>query len=158
MKKFSLRAIDKLGFTKSHFIMLLTIIILCGGVEVRSHSLIRSLWIDEAWVANSAYSKSLGDVFWDGNWLQTNPPMFIIILRIATHAIGYNSELLRIVPYMFGVLSLFLFAYIAQRFLRPGFSLFACSLFFFSDEFVAYTLQLKQYSSDVFVTLVLALF
>ena len=146
---------DKLSFIKSHFIMLLTIALLLGGVAVRSHSFKRSLWLDEAWVANSAYSTSIEDVFWGGNWLQTTPPLYLIILRITANAIGYNPDVLRVVPYFFGILSLFLFIYLSRRFLSPSFSLFACSLFFFSPGIVFYTMQLKQYISDIFVTLAL---
>jgi hypothetical protein len=146
---------DMLRFIRSHFIMLLTIILLCGGVAVRSHSIDRSLWLDEAWVANSAYATSIEDVFWGGNWLQTTPPLYMIILRFLTNAIGDNLDLLRLIPYFFGILTLFLFIYLSRRFLNPSFALFACSLFFFSPRLVFYTIQLKQYISDVFVTLVL---
>lgn len=146
---------NKLRLLTSRLIFVLTIILLCGGVAVRSHSLERSLWLDEAWVANSVYATSIQDMFWGGNWLQTSPPLFMIILRIASHALGYHPEMLRIVPCLFGILSLFLFIYLSRRILSSSFSLFACSLFFYSPEIILNTLQLKQYSSDIFTALAL---
>jgi hypothetical protein len=54
-----------------------------------------------------------------------------------------------------GIASIAPMVYIACRLLRPGFSLVAIFLFVFSPELVRYSHELKQYSSDVLVSLML---
>src|SRR5262245_66335876 len=53
----------------------LVLLILCGllvaGVITRVHLLDRSLWLDEAWVANSIRAASLQQAIYYDDWLQT---------------------------------------------------------------------------------------
>ena len=45
------------------------------GVGLRFHDLGRSLWNDEAWVANSVLTDTLYRMFHYEAWLQTTPPL-----------------------------------------------------------------------------------
>ena len=65
----------------------------------------RSLWLDEAWVANSIRANSLGEVFWGGEWLQTSPPLFLLIARAAVNVSGLSTETLRLVPLVFACIA-----------------------------------------------------
>jgi hypothetical protein len=48
----------------------------------------RSLWLDEAWVANSINAPALGGMFHYPNWLQTSPPLFLLLARGAVGMFG----------------------------------------------------------------------
>jgi len=56
----------------------LILLILCGllaaGVITRVQFLDRSLWLDEAWVANSIRAANLQQAIYYDDWLQTTPP------------------------------------------------------------------------------------
>jgi hypothetical protein len=51
----------------------------------------RSLWFDEAWVANSATATSLYEVFYYPHWLQTSPPLFLLVVRASVAAFGLTT-------------------------------------------------------------------
>ncbi len=65
----------------------------------------RSLWLDEAWVANSIHANSLGEMLWGGEWLQTSPPLFLLIARAAVNVFGLSTETLRAVPLLFACIA-----------------------------------------------------
>jgi hypothetical protein len=135
--------------------LVLFILIFLAGSFVRLHSLNRSLWLDEAWVANSVLTPALNDTFYYGSWLQTSPPLFLIILRCTSNVIRGLPESLRFVPALFGIFSILAMIYLSCKLLKPGFALIATLFFAFSPYLIDQTQSLKQYSSDVFSAVVL---
>lgn len=133
-------------------------LILIAGSLVRFNSIYRSLYLDEAWVANSVLTSSITNTIYYDSWLQTSPPLFLILLRWTSHVlkdIPNMPEALRFVPALFGVFSILAMIYLSLRLLKPNFALIATLLFAFSPYLVRETLTLKQYSSDVFSTIAL---
>lgn len=141
-------------FSKAHPLVLTCA---CGlfllGVFFRVHLLNRSLWLDEAWVANSLTTTTLYESFYYADWLQTTPPLFIMIARITSHLIGSSNWAFRLIPALAAILSLCLLIFIAWRFLQPYFALLALLLFALSPNVILYSQSLKQYSTDIFATL-----
>ena len=115
----------------------------------------RSLWLDEAWVANSVLEPTIGETIYYRSWLQTSPPLFLMLLRLVLAVLGISNETFRLVPVAFGITSVLLMIYIACRLLRPLFSLVAIFLFVFCPAVVYYSHEVKQFTSDVFVSLTL---
>ena len=148
-----------LGF--NHPIVLLILCpLLLAGIASRVHLLGRSLWLDEAWVANSMQAPTLSGAFFYDDWLQTSPPLFIALGRASILLLGTSNVALRVLPACFGVLAILLFVFIAFKFLKPTFALIGVLLFVVSPRVIVYSQSLKQYSSDVLATvglLVLAL-
>src|ERR1044071_1233527 len=62
--------------------------ILVFGAIMRLSYLDRSLWLDEAWVANSIQAPTLTEAFYYGDWLQTTPPLFVVVSRVITTLFG----------------------------------------------------------------------
>ncbi len=59
----------------------------------------RSLWLDEAWVANSIHAPSLREMFYYPDWLQTNPPSFLLLsLRAAINLVRTFQRIVPISP------------------------------------------------------------
>ena len=123
-----------------------------GGITRLSY-LDRSLWLDEAWVANSIQSASLYQAFYYDDWLQTTPPLFIAISRLITTLFGASNVAFRILPALAGIVSILLFSFIALRLLKPSYAMIATLLFVFNPRLILYSQSLKQYSTDVLSTL-----
>jgi hypothetical protein len=79
--------------------------LLLAGIITRVYSLDRSLWLDEAWVANSIQSASLGQAIYYDDWLQTTPPLFIALSRLIT-ALGTSNVAFRALPAFAGIVSI----------------------------------------------------
>jgi hypothetical protein len=138
-----------------YFMLLVLGILALGGVMTRVQFLDRSLWLDEAWVANSIRAASLRDAVYYDEWLQTTPPLFIALSRTVTEVFGTSNLAFRLLPAFFGILAIPLFAFIALRILKPGFAIVGMLLFISNPQLILYSQSLKQYSTDVFSTIAL---
>ena len=65
----------------------------------------RSLWLDEAWVANSINAPTLSEMFYYPNWLQSSPPLFLLASRGTVRVLGLSNRSLRIVPLAMALLA-----------------------------------------------------
>ncbi len=129
--------------------------LLMAGAAVRLHGLDRSLWLDEAWVANSVLAPDLGDMLRYPAWLQTSPPLFLFLVRAAVAVAGESNAVFRAVPAFFSLAALGLLAGLAWRWLRPPAALVALALFALSPRVAAAGASLKAYASDTFCSLLL---
>lgn len=131
--------------------------LLIAGVITRVQFLERSLWLDEAWVANSIRAASLHQAIYYDAWLQTTPPLFIALSRVITTLFGTSNAAFRALPVFSGIISVMLFSFLAVRLLKPCFALIATLLFVFSPRLILYSQSVKQYSTDVLSTVALLL-
>lgn len=127
--------------------------LLVAGIIMRVHLLDRSLWLDEAWVANSIRAASLHEAIYYADWLQTTPPLFIALSRLITALFGTSNLVLRALPALSGIASVILISFLALRLLRFRFAMMAILLFVFSPRVILYSQSLKQYSTDVLSTI-----
>jgi hypothetical protein len=143
------------------FVSLILSVLFIAAVFTRVHLLGRSLWLDEAWIANAVLAPSLREAIYYDAWLQTAPPFFIVLTRLALLLFGISNATLRIVPALSGIASAILISFIALKLLKPIFAIIAVSLFVFCPDIILYSQSLKQYSTDVLCAvalLALALF
>jgi len=124
------------------------------GAIMRLSYLDRSLWLDEAWVANSVQSSTLHEAFYYDDWLQTTPPLFLVISRVITTLFGTSNVTFRIFPAVAGIISILLFGFIGFRLLKPIYAMTATLLFVFNPRLILYSQSLKQYSTDVLSTVI----
>jgi uncharacterized membrane protein len=127
--------------------------LLLAAVVTRVQFLDRSLWLDEAWVANSILAASLPQAIYYDDWLQTTPPLFVALSRLVTSVLGTSNAAFRALPALSGIGSVLLFSFIALRLLKPSFAIIAILLFVFSPRVILYSQSLKQYSTDVLSTI-----
>src|SRR5579883_1739266 len=73
--------------------------LLIAVVALGMYGMGRSLWLDEAWVANSVQEPSLGGMFHYSGWLQVNPPLFLLLVRGAVDIAGASNAAFRLVPF-----------------------------------------------------------
>lgn len=131
------------------------ILLVVASIPMRIHSLDRSLWLDETWVANSVLEPDLASVFYYEPWLQTTPPLFLLLERLVVNVFPIGNATFRLLPCLFGILGVGAMAYLAQRLLRPPTAFLVLLLFVFSPGHVIYSQTLKQYTGDVLVSIVL---
>jgi uncharacterized membrane protein (UPF0136 family) len=100
-------------------------------------------------VANSVISPSLGGMFFYPGWLQTSPPLFLVLARAATQVFGLSNAALRTVPLVLTLVGLAAMFAAAQRLLSLPFATLATSLLAFNSTALEYSHTFKQYSGEM---------
>ena len=136
----------------------LTTVLLVGiGAALRlwqylAHS---SLWIDEAALARNLIDHSPAALLGPLDYAQSAPVGFLIVEKSAIATFGTSEYVLRLWPLVCGLASLILFVLAVRRLLTGWAVTFAVGLFSLGIPFVYFSSQVKQYSSDVAVSLLL---
>ena len=130
------------------------IVILGIILRLRQYLVDRSFWADEASlavnIANRTYSELLGLL----DYQQAAPVGFLYVEKTLINLFGNHDYVLRLFPLFAGILSTYLVYRIAREHLGTA-GLFAVLLFAISWGLVYYSSELKQYSSDVIVAVLL---
>jgi len=114
----------------------------------------RSLFIDEANLARNFCERSLWDLFRPLDHDQYAPPLFCFFQKCSVALLGQHEYALRLFPLLCGVASVFLFCYIAKRLIAsPWVLVVVLWIFCFSDLFLRYATEGKQYGCDLAVAL-----
>lgn len=115
----------------------------------------RSLWFDELDIVLLLKDQPFNKVF---SLFSYNAPIgFLMIQKILIDSLGSHEYILRLFPFISGVVALVLFYYVAKQCLKPMAIPIALGLFAISDSLIYYSAELKQYSSDVAIGLLLLL-
>jgi hypothetical protein len=112
----------------------------------------RSLWLDESWVANSVNAATLGQMFHYPNWLQTSPPLFLLLARTAIGVFGLSTVVLRSVPLLVSLMAVAAMLAVARRVVSPPFAVLATATLAFHPTVVEYFRSFKQYGGEVAAT------
>jgi hypothetical protein len=133
------------------------IILLLAVLALGAYGMGRSLWLDEAWVANSIQARSLRGMFYYPNWLQVNPPLFLLLARAAVHVLGASNAAFRAVPLLLALTAAASMLAVSRRLLRPSFALLATAVVAFDPTAIEYSRTLKPYSGELAATALLLL-
>lgn len=116
----------------------------------------RSLWLDEACLANNIIERNYSALLKPLDYNQVAPILFLQFVKFFSSLLP-NSELgLRLFPLISYSASLFLFYRLSKSVLKSNTAIsLALSLFVFNSSLLYYSSELKQYMVDVFVLLVL---
>ena len=155
--------VKNLLLKREKFYKLALISIFAAGILLRIFVYCRniSFWGDEASIALNLINKSYLELFKGLDYLQVAPPGFLIlskfILNIFNPKIDYIRDLLlRFFPFVFSCLSLLVFYKFSKNFIKDRKTLlFASTLFAFNPCAILYAAQLKQYSLELLVSVVL---
>src|SRR5271157_6048113 len=132
-------------------------LVIAGGTLPRLNHIGKSIWSAEAWVANSVLADSLGQMFHYDAWLQTNPPLFLLLVRGTVHLAGVSVASFRAVPFGLSILSLVLIAWLSRLTLRTPFAVLCTTLMALSPPAVVFSKEVKHYSGDVAASCLLLL-
>jgi hypothetical protein len=133
--------------------------ILSWGIILRLVQYIsnRSLWLDEATLSLNIVNRSFPELLKPLDYGQTAPFGFLVLERLAGQLFGTGEYALRLFPLLCGLLSLLLVYRIAQLSLSPKAVPIATGLFAISGPLIYYASEVKPYSTDVAITLLLLL-
>ena len=124
-------------------------VLLIAVIALGVHGMGRSLFLDEAWVANSIREPSLDVMFRYPGWLQTSPPLFLLIARADLHLAGDSNAAFRAVPLCFGVLAAGAMLAAGRLLLRPATAFLAAAIVAFDPDAIYYSHTLKPYSGEL---------
>ncbi len=115
-----------------------------------------SLDSDESGIAVNIIRRSFSDLFYPSpDIAQGYPFAFLTLIKYLTQVLGNSEYVLRLFPLLSGITSFFLFYKIAKRYIEPKAIPIALGLFAVSDALVFESSNLKPYSSDVLVALLM---
>jgi hypothetical protein len=97
-------------------------------------------------------SPGLREMFFYPEWLQTTPPLFLILERATVSAFGTGNTAWRIMPLALAGLAAVAMWRASRRILPWPFAAAACALLVSNAGFVEYSHTLKQYSGEVAVS------
>ena len=124
-------------------------VILLPTLALGIYGIQRSLWLDEAWVANSVLAPSLSGLFYYPDWLQSTPPLFLLLTRAAVSVSGVSNSAFRVVPLALALAAITAMTSVSRRVLSPSFAALACALLVFNPTTIEYSRTCKQYSGEV---------
>ncbi|MGB2886464.1 MAG: glycosyltransferase family 39 protein [Candidatus Acidiferrales bacterium] len=132
-------------------------LILAWGILLRLVPYIakRSLWLDESELALNVIHRSFAGLLKPLNYEQGAPVGFLILEKAAVRVLGSGEYGLRFVPLLCGVISLFIFYRLAKLSISPKAVPIALGLFALSGPLIYYSSEVKQYSGDVVVAVLL---
>src|SRR4026209_1918584 len=117
----------------------------------------RPLWYDEASVAANVVHRTWGALFRPLSGTQTAPPLFLVLLKGIMKIAGSGECTLRLAALVSGI-ALMPFAYAAARRLSGlACAAVAISLLAVSPTLTTYSAEVKPYSTDALVTVLLIL-
>ena len=130
---------------------------LAVGIVLRlwQYLLNRSLWLDEAYLTLNLTHRSFAGLMKPLDFDQGAPLGFLWLEKLALRAFGSGEYALRLLPLLAGVASLFLFYKLAKSILPATAVAVALGLFALSPSLIYYSSEVKQYSLDVAITILL---
>src|SRR5579863_271497 len=90
-------------------------------------------------------------------WLQSNPPLFLLLSRMAIRLFGLSNASFRIVPLFFSLLAFAAILAAGRRLFTPSFAVLASALVAFHLSSLEFSRTLKPYTAELAVTAILIL-
>jgi hypothetical protein len=134
-------------------------VIILSGIVLRlgQYAANRSLWLDEASLALNIVSRSFVELTQPLSRGQAAPLGFLFMQKTVIKILGNRDYILRLFPLVAGIIALLLIYKVADIYIEDASMLVALGLFAVSSPLIYYASEVKQYSSDVLITLLLLL-
>jgi 4-amino-4-deoxy-L-arabinose transferase-like glycosyltransferase len=118
----------------------------------------RSLWNDEAALALNIINRSYLELLQPLDYNQGAPIGFLMVEKLATQVFGNNEYALRLFPFLAAIASLFIFYKLAKKCSRSHqAAIIALTLFSTLHIWLQFATEVKQYSTDVAIAVLLYL-
>lgn len=137
----------------------LCFLIIAFGTAVRlvQYFYNRSLWADEAVLALNIVNRSFFELFQPLDYEQGAPIGFLIVEKLAIQLFGNNEYALRLFPLISSIAALLMFYQLTKRFIPRSAVPIGLALFASLPHLIYYSSEVKQYSTDVAIALLLFL-
>jgi hypothetical protein len=124
------------------------LVLLGGALRVRQWWFDRSIWADEAAVADTVIGKGYLGLMHPGTSELGAPLGFLWLVKTATEIFGDSERALRLVPLLSGIGALVLAALLVRRLLRPVAGILVMVVLAVAQPMVYYSSSLKAYETD----------
>jgi 4-amino-4-deoxy-L-arabinose transferase-like glycosyltransferase len=144
---------------KTHLEIALVVVTCLIGLFLRAHfySVGRSLWLDEAMLALNIVNRPFLDLLKPLDLNQAAPIGFLLLQKAVISLLGTSDYSLRMIPFLAGLVSVPLMYAVSKQYVAKSGALISLGLFALSPRLIYYSSELKQYSTDVLVTLLILL-
>jgi uncharacterized membrane protein len=150
-----------LNIFKKYWYSFLLLLIILFGVLLRLKGLLLnpSMWHDECALAYSIKFKNYSEFFEILRFGQMAPPFFMVASKLMTQILGFSDIVLRLLPFLAGIISIVAFYLLASTNLKSKFAVI-CAVFFFAinQQLINYSFEFKPYNFDVLFTIICLLF
>ncbi len=126
-------------------------------LRLRQYLTGRSLWLDEAMLANNILGRDFAGLFQQLDNNQGAPIGFLLLQKSITLILGDSEYALRLFPFVAGLVALAAMFALTRRISNPFPAAFALAFFAVTPSLIYYASEVKQYSSDVAITLLFCL-
>lgn len=133
------------------------VLLLLAALAARLPGINGDLWLDEAWVANSILAPTWRKMFFYEPWMQTTPPLHLIVTRLLVAVLGDANWVFRLLALIFGVASVLLAVRLARRIYSPFMGWLAGGLIALSNSAAMFSKEGKSYSGELCLALLLML-
>ncbi len=113
-----------------------------------------SIWLDEAALANNIVGRSFSELWEPLSHRQAAPIGFLLLSKLISSFLGTSEYALRLLPLIFGLLSIWLFYNLGNKICPPAL-VFGMALLATSQLHLRYAAEFKQYIGDSFWALLL---
>jgi hypothetical protein len=127
-------------------------VVLGSAIRIEQFLWRRSLWLDEALVANNIVSRSFGGLTHPLGGEQGAPIGWLWVQRTMVIVFGNNEYALRIVPLLAGIAALAFVYWTARRVVGPWSATLAVWIFALLPQAIRYSVEVKQYSTDLAIS------
>ncbi len=133
----------------------LPIYIISIGIFIRLYQYLcnKSLWLDEAALSLNIINRSFSGLLQHLDYNQYAPLGFLFIEKSITILLGTSEYSLRLFPLISGALSIPIFFLLAKKILKKEATPIALVLFILPWSLIYYSVEVKQYASDIMITL-----
>lgn len=156
-KQIRKQLLQKVNLLDNYNIILWIIIFFGVILRLVQYLFNRSLWVDEAkpalYIIDSSFLGFLQPCQMD--WCSPAPIGFLMFEKLLIQIFGSSEYVLRLFPFLCGVISLFLFYYVAKHYINRKAALIALFFLAISPWLIYYSSEFKQYSSDLAIALFL---
>ena len=115
----------------------------------------RSLWFDEVNLALNIVNRNYGELTQTLDHNQAAPLGFLWVEKLAVQMFGNNEYALRLFPLLANIVALVVFYRLVTCYCAPVAAPMAIALFAFGRHTLYFATELKQYSSDMAIALIL---
>jgi hypothetical protein len=109
----------------------------------------RSLWLDEAWVADSVLAPNISGMFYYPDWVQTTPPLFLLLTRALVDIFGRSNAAFRLAPLALALAGVAFMAAASRRVVSPPLAALAAGVLACHPVSIEYSRTCKQYSGEM---------
>lgn len=109
-----------------------------------------SFWFDESALGYNVITLNFKEFFGILHLQQVAPPLFLVVSKFLINIFGKSDLILRLFPFIIGNLSLILFYFVLNKYLKNKIAiLFAFIAFCFNLQILNYTVEFKPYIFEV---------